>query len=62
MHRFAGALLYGRDTMSSASIASQVALTVAVSGFSAILQRLSVFGFALFATPLLAIAMPVRKR
>ena len=54
--------MYGRDTMSSASIASQVALTVAVSGFSAILQRLSVFGFALFATPLLAIAMPVRKR
>ncbi len=41
-------------------LAVQAAVTVAVVGFAAVLQRLSGFGFALLATPLLAFAMPVQ--
>jgi uncharacterized protein len=40
-------------------LATQVATTVAVAFLSAMLQRASGFGFALFATPLLSFSMPV---
>jgi uncharacterized membrane protein YfcA len=43
-----------------APLAAQAAVTVAVVGLAAVLQRLSGFGFALLATPLLAFAMPVQ--
>lgn len=44
-----------------ANLATQIVVTVAVAGLSASLQRLSGFGFALFSTPLLALAMPVSQ-
>jgi hypothetical protein len=43
------------------SLGVQIATTVGVVGFASFLQRLSGFGFALIATPLLAFAMPVQQ-
>jgi uncharacterized protein len=41
------------------SLTAQIGTTIAVAGVSALLQRASGFGFALFATPLLSFSMPV---